>query len=325
MPEDPPPLPAHGAQLFRGLRLDAYGLDVTEAAADPAFGGTHQAGAEALDEALLAGAPATAAMLRGAIETDAAALAGLVRRALHLPEWRDTQRVLIGGGLRSSRFGAVAVGRAATLLREAGLAVPVAPIRHAPEEAGLIGAARLLPDDLLAAADAVLAAALDGDVFRAGVVLPRLGVAPDLAAAGVWRQASWHHATKAAPPDRATAIGRLAGMLGDLAGEAAAAGLSLAPAVAVGLPGQLDREGHILRGAEELPGDWLAPGFHLPAALSRLLPLDGGGHPEVLLHNDAVVHGLSEAPFHRNVVHWGVLTLGRRPGNARFTNLALRG
>jgi hypothetical protein len=323
--DDPPPLRAHGALLFRSLRLDTYGLDLAEAADAATFDGAHPYGAEALDEALLVGAPASAAMLRGAIEDDAAALAGLVQKVLLLPEWRDTQRVLIGGGLRSARFGAVAVGRAATLLREAGLGVSLAPIRHDPEEAALIGAARLLPDRVLAAADAVLAAELGAGCFRAGVILPRLGVAPDLGAAGVWRCLSWQHAAESTAPDRATATGRLAGMLGDLAGEAAAAGLSLAPAVAVGVPGHLDSKGHILDGTEELPGDWLAAGFHLPSALSRLLPLEGGGHPEVLMHNRAVLQGLSEAPFHRNVVHWGVLTLGSRPGNARFTSLAPRG
>ncbi len=40
----------------------------------------------------------------------------------------------------------------------------------------------------------------------------------------------------------------------------------------------------------------------------------------VLLHNDAVVQGLSEAPFMTDVTHWGALTIGTGLGNARFTN-----
>ena len=40
----------------------------------------------------------------------------------------------------------------------------------------------------------------------------------------------------------------------------------------------------------------------------------------VLMHNDAVVQGLSEAPFMRDVDHWGVLTIGTCLGNARFSN-----
>ena len=38
------------------------------------------------------------------------------------------------------------------------------------------------------------------------------------------------------------------------------------------------------------------------------------------MHNDAVVQGLSEVPFMRDVKRWGVLTIGTGLGNARFTN-----
>jgi hypothetical protein len=40
-----------------------------------------------------------------------------------------------------------------------------------------------------------------------------------------------------------------------------------------------------------------------------------------VMHNDAVVQGLSEAPFMRKVKHWGVLTIGTGLGNARFTSI----
>ena len=143
------------------------------------------------------------------------------------------------------------------------------------------------------------------------------------AAAGVWRSEVWRHAEE--KTDRTAAIGRLAGMLNDLAGEARASGFSVARIVAVGLPGVLDAEGRILRGAENLPGDWHAAEFRFAAALARLLPLAGGGHPAVVLHNDAVVQGLSEAPFLRDVARWGVLTVGTGLGNARFTNLPVKG
>ena len=38
------------------------------------------------------------------------------------------------------------------------------------------------------------------------------------------------------------------------------------------------------------------------------------------MHNDAVVQGLSELPFMRDVKHWAVLTIGTGLGNASFTN-----
>ena len=40
----------------------------------------------------------------------------------------------------------------------------------------------------------------------------------------------------------------------------------------------------------------------------------------MLLHNDAVVQGLSEAPVMRDVKHWAVLTIGTGLGNASFKN-----
>jgi hypothetical protein len=345
-------LPAHAATLFRGLRLDAYSLDLPEGEGQVGDRASHRAfdailtgwrrkvrrggggdpfgsdlaepiARDTLDEALAGGTPEAAGMVHGAIEDYAGALAAVVRRFLLLPEWHGTQRVLVGGGLRSARIGEVAVGRAAVMLRAEGLGVRLAPIRHDPDEAGMIGAARLVPQDMLSGFDAVLAADLGGTSFRAGVVLPRLGVAPEMASAGVWRSRIWRHGDEQV--DRSAAVGRLAGLLGDLAGEALAAGLTLAPVVTVGLPGVMDAEGHIHRGAENLPGDWHAPDFRLPAALARLLPLDGGGHPAVLLHNDAVCQGLSEAPFLRDVARWGVLTVGTGLGNARFTNLPMRG
>jgi hypothetical protein len=40
----------------------------------------------------------------------------------------------------------------------------------------------------------------------------------------------------------------------------------------------------------------------------------------VVMHNDAVVQGLSEVPRMRDVGSWGVLTIGTGLGNASFTN-----
>ncbi len=39
-----------------------------------------------------------------------------------------------------------------------------------------------------------------------------------------------------------------------------------------------------------------------------------------MMHNDAVVQGLSETPWMTDVKRWGVLTIGTGFGNARFTN-----
>jgi len=40
----------------------------------------------------------------------------------------------------------------------------------------------------------------------------------------------------------------------------------------------------------------------------------------VVMHNDAVVQGLSEVPFMHDVQSWAVVTIGTGLGNASFTN-----
>jgi len=50
------------------------------------------------------------------------------------------------------------------------------------------------------------------------------------------------------------------------------------------------------------------------------MPLINGHEPLFVIHNDAVVQGLSEAANMKDVAHWGVFTIGTGLGNARFTN-----
>lgn len=351
MPDDLPPLPTHGVAQLPGLRIDVYGTDLP--AADGQFGDRASArafdaillewrqrlrrnggrdpfgevppeevGRDVLDAALTGGAPEVAGLVHGAIEDFARNLASVIRRFLALPGWQGTQRMLVGGGFRSGRIGDIALGRAGVLLRAEGIAVSVAPIRHGAEEAGLIGATRLVPERFLAGADAVLAVDLGGASFRAGLVLPRLGVAPDLAAAGVWKSRSWRAGQP--HPDGVTALRHLAVLMSDLAAEAAAVGLALPPVTPLVLPGVVQSDGRISDAAATLPGEWQEEEFHLPSALSQAVTFADGTQPTVLLHNDAVAQGLSEASFQRDVARWGVLTIGPALGSARFTNLPMR-
>lgn len=348
MPDDLPPLPQHGTSELRGIRIDAYSVDLPlgdaqlgDRASNRAFdailtewrrrlvrgGGSDPFGMdpddevprEALDAALTGGAPEAAGLVQGAVEDFARNLCGVIRRFLSLPEWQGTQRVVIGGGFRSARIGEIALGRAGVLLKTEGIGVTVAPIRHDPDEAGLIGAARLVPSRMLCTADALLTADLGGTSFRAGVVLPRLGVAPDLSAAGVWKTRLWRHARERVHRD--AALERLARLMAALAADAVSAGLQLCPVVAVGTPGRVEPDGRITTGAENLPGDWHDERFRVHEALAAALRAEGLQDISVLLHNDAVVQGLSEAAFQRDVARWAVLTIGTGLGNARFTNL----
>ena len=58
----------------------------------------------------------------------------------------------------------------------------------------------------------------------------------------------------------------------------------------------------------------------MPSAIHKAIPKIGDDETVIVMHNDAVVQGLSEAPYMSDVRRWGVLTIGTGLGNARFTN-----
>jgi hypothetical protein len=109
-------------------------------------------------------------------------------------------------------------------------------------------------------------------------------------------------------------------MLLNLVRKAEKEKLKLAPFVGVGCPGLIEEDGSIERGGQNLPGNWESSRFNLPQELQAALPSVAGHDTVVLMHNDAVVQGLSERPFMTDVERWGVLTMGTGLGNARFTN-----
>ena len=111
---------------------------------------------------------------------------------------------------------------------------------------------------------------------------------------------------------------RLADMLRALIKRVEKQRLALAPVIGIGCPGLIREDGSIEKGGQNLPGDWEHRSFNLPQLLQQAIPI--GHEVVVLMHNDAVVQGLSEVPFMRDVEHWGVMTIGTGLGNARFTN-----
>ena len=115
-------------------------------------------------------------------------------------------------------------------------------------------------------------------------------------------------------------MARLVAMLKGLIKRADKEGHDLAPFIAVGCPGLIAEDGHIERGGQNLPGNWEEAAFNLPRRLVEEIPQIGGHDTQIVMHNDAVVQGLSEVPFMQDVRHWGVMTIGTGLGNARFTN-----
>ncbi|XXF76293.1 hypothetical protein P2318_24985 [Myxococcaceae bacterium GXIMD 01537] len=277
-----------------------------------------------LDRMHRSGDPLQAGILHTAIEEFAHELADITLRFLRTKNWRGTQRIVVGGGLSRSRVGEVIVGRASVLVKAAGHPVRMATIRHDPDEAALIGAAHLVPTSTLSGNDAMLAVDIGGSNIRAGLVELRLDKAADLSASRVHKLELWRYADERKRPTREESVSRLVAMLERLLKRARKEKLTLAPLLGVACPGAIDEDGAILRGGQNLPGNWESASFNLANALTKAIPTLGAKATQVVIHNDAVVQGLSEVPFMRDVERWGVLTIGTGLGNARFTNRGKR-
>ncbi len=273
-----------------------------------------------LDRLLLSGDPEAAGVVLGTIEAFAQEFTTVIRRILRLKEWRGTERIIVGGGLRASRIGELAIGRTAVMLKAAKHDVKLHPIRHDPDEAGLIGCIHLAPPWIFSGHNAILAIDIGGSNIRVGVVELNQKKAPDFSKAKVALSELWRHADDT--PDRRQAVARLVDMLQSMIKRAAKEGLQLAPFIGIGCPGLIRDDGSIEKGGQNLPGDWEHKSFNLPQLLREAIPVIDGHEVAVLMHNDAVVQGLSEAPFMRDVERWGVMTIGTGLGNARFTNRA---
>ncbi|WP_424811424.1 ROK family protein [Roseococcus sp. YIM B11640] len=262
--------------------------------------------------------PEAAALVHGVIEEFAQELAGVVRRFLRLKGWKDTQRIVAGGGMSGSRIGHLAIGRASLLLKAEGLGVEILPITHEPDEAALIGAAHLAPSWIFAGHDSLLAVDIGGTNIRVGLVELNLKKKKDLSQAKVAGLEVWCHAED--KPSREEAVERMARMLEAMVKQAKMEKRALAPFIGIGCPGIIEEDGSIARGGQNLPGNWESSRFNLPRELMERMPEIGGHATAILMHNDAVLQGLSEIPNMQDVKRWGVLTIGTGLGNARFTN-----
>jgi predicted NBD/HSP70 family sugar kinase len=337
----------HGASELPSVIVDSYNLElrdkegfIGDRASKRAFAGkledwrerlrkldadplgdipTEKISKKHLDELFTKGDDEASALIHGAVEDFAQELAGVIRRFLRVKDWQETERIVVGGGFRESRMGELAIARAAVILKADGIAIDLVPIRHHPDEAGLIGAAHLMPAWMLAGHDAILAVDIGGTNIRAGIVDLRLKEAADLSQAKVLRSELWRHADD--EPSREAAVSRLAQMLKDLIARAGKNKLRLAPVIGIGCPGLIEANGSIERGGQNLPGgNWESSRFNLAGSLIEAIPTIDEHSTFVIIHNDAVVQGLSQVPFVQDVEHWGAVTIGTGLGNARYTN-----
>jgi hypothetical protein len=271
-----------------------------------------------LDDFLAKGDVESAGVVQGAIESFAQELAGVLRRFLKLKAWKEAERIVFGGGFSGSRVGELAIGRASVLLKKAKIKAELRAIRHDPDEAGLIGAAHLAPTWMFKAHDAILAVDIGGTNIRAGIVCLNLKDHDDLSKAEIGQFELWRHGDE--KPSRDEAIDSLIGMLKRLTKAAKKDKLKLAPFIGIACPGRIDADGSIEAGGQNLPGNWESSAFNLPALLHEAIPAIGEHETTILMHNDAVVQGLSEAPFMGDVEAWAAFTIGTGLGNALYSN-----
>ena len=227
-----------------------------------------------LDDLLTKGDQEAAGILQGAIEDFSQELALVIRRYLKTKGWKDTERIVVGGGFRASRVGELVIGRTAVILKADKVDIDLVPIRNDPDEAGLIGAVHLAPKWMFKAHDAILAVDIGGTNIRAGVVQLNLKKAPDLSKAAVWKFELWRHGDEK-KVDREGAVKKLVGMIEDLIDKAKKEGLALAPFIGIGCPrhhhqGRRDRP----RRAEPAGQLGIISKFHLPGAIHEAIPQD---------------------------------------------------
>ncbi|OZI37629.1 glucokinase [Bordetella genomosp. 10] len=284
---------------------------------------TEDIGKRAVDELLREEGDAAAVIL-SAMEDHAAQLARVVRRFARHPSWQGVQRVAVGGGFKQSLAGRRTIRRADQLLREAKVEIRLRAMHHHSDEGGLIGWVHVAPPALWRHYDAMLAVDIGGTNVRCGIVrVPGKegdGKRRDPDAARVGNLRKWGHAADKETTHREHLVQGIADMLTRLIDKADKKGLKLAPLVGVACPGHIHGDGVITSGAQNLPGDWEHENFHLPHKLMEVLPSINGIPPTVCLHNDAVVQGLSELPWMRDVSRWAVLTMGTGLGNASYVN-----
>jgi hypothetical protein len=297
-------------------RIDAHRASARERGDDP-FGdvATRDLSKKVFEDALRYGDTAMAGVVHAAVEEQAHALVDVIRR-FRRTRWRGVEAIVVGGGFREGRAGELVIGRAQSLLDDDGIAVTLHPIHRDPDEAGLAGAVHLVPSWMLAGRDAMLAVDVGGSNIRCGIVTYAIKRGRRVRRAEVAEIRHWRYTDD--DPSRTAVIDELVAMLRALVRHARKHRMKLSPVIGIGCPGRIELDGRIAAGGQNLPGDWEHERFHLPTLVRRGVDTIDGDVPAVVMHNDAVVQGLSEMGRVGKAKLWGVLTIGTGLGNAMF-------
>ncbi len=255
-----------------------------------------------------------------AIETFSASLFDVIQRYRAGDEqWRKVQRIAVGGGFSDGRLGELVIARVQKLLHDNSVQCEIKAIVEHPDAAGIIGGAYLAPAWIFAGFDGMLGVDIGGTNIRCGVITAKQSQDHQLTKVKMNFSDRWRHADD--EPNRTETISELIGMLDRLVKRSRKEGITLAPFIGVGCPGRIRPDGMIDRGAQNLPGKWEGEKFNLPRLLCEQVSILKRHETVVVMHNDAVVQGLSQIPHVRDYKHWGILTIGTGLGNAKFTNI----
>ena len=126
---------------------------------------------------------------------------------------------------------------------------------------------QLAPAWILAGHDAILAADIGGTNVRVGIVssMPTSAAMSPRPMSG----SASTGGTSTTSRRREEAIDRIADMLAKLIERATKEKMKLAPFMGIGCPGLIDERGTILKGGQNLPGNWEGEGFHLPGSAAQ--------------------------------------------------------
>lgn len=338
------PSTAHGAMTLAETKITGYSLDLPSGDGQVGDRGSQTAFREVLDEWRRRIARASGSdplghkptedispkeldraddhaegerLIRLAIDDFSADLARVVTRFRADKSWQGVERIVVGGGFKETDIGRQAIAATAERLAADGHAIAMTPLRHKADDGGLIGWLHALPEPLRRDGRAILAVDIGGTNVRCGIVAREHG--PEGDDGRVLQRERWTHADD--DPEQDDLIEGIVTRLKRLLAHAGENGIALAPFIGIACPGQIRPDGSIESGTENLPGDWNSASFHLPRRLKENLPEIAGAPTCVLMHNDAVIQGLSEMPQLRGLQRWAVLTIGTGLGNAAFENL----
>jgi predicted NBD/HSP70 family sugar kinase len=272
-----------------------------------------------LDKFLATGDADAAAVVHGAIEDFATNFADVIERFMKQKSWLDTTTIIVGGGLSAARVGELAVARAHALLETKGLRLDLRCIRYHPDEAGLVGCLHLAPSWMFDGYQGIVAIDIGGSNIRCGIVLHNSNKDRKLRRAAVHTFELWRHADEE-KVSRTGAVERLVAMIRNLIAGAESEGILLAPFIGIACPGLISADGSIKKGAQNLPGNWEKPDFRLPDLMRNAIPRIGKHDTMAVMHNDAVIQGLSERPWMTKTPNWAALTIGTGLGNASYRN-----